>query len=130
MSYISVFLSWSFLVDGCPCGPGTPGTKRLHREDAAARGSHGGGGQKDAGPAVLLGGPAAETSSIQMCREAVNAEHRDEVASLSGPAAAVDEYEDAPHGGTTVREPDARGRDVPSSVRHARRLVRDERLAT
>jgi len=33
-----------------------------------------------------------------MYREAVNAEHRDEVASLSGLAAAVDKYEDAPHG--------------------------------
>jgi hypothetical protein len=36
-------------------------------------------------------------------RETVNAEHRGEVASLSGPAAAVDEYEDAPHGVITVR---------------------------
>ncbi|CUR56011.1 hypothetical protein NOCA110078 [metagenome] len=33
----------------------------------------------------------------------VNAEHRDEVAFLSGPAAAIDKYEDAPHGATTVR---------------------------
>ena len=36
-------------------------------------------------------------------RKARNAELRGEVALLSGPAAAVDEYEHAPHDGTTVR---------------------------
>jgi hypothetical protein len=37
----------------------------------------------------------------------VNAEHRDEVALLSGPAAANDKYVDAPHGDQTVRRPRA-----------------------
>jgi hypothetical protein len=32
-----------------------------------------------------LGDLAAETSSIEMCRETVHAEHRDEVASLNRP---------------------------------------------
>src|SRR4051794_3822201 len=47
---------------------------------------------------------------------------------LSGPAAALNKYEDAPHGAMTVREEPARDDDISQSVRHARRLVRDERL--
>jgi hypothetical protein len=35
--------------------------------------------------------------------EAVNADHRGEVASLRSLAAALDEYEHAPHDGVTVR---------------------------
>src|SRR6476659_7015525 len=37
------------------------------------------------------------------CCKARNADHRGEVALLSGLAAAVDEYEHAPHGDVTVR---------------------------
>jgi hypothetical protein len=58
-----------------------------------------------------------------------NAELRDEVARLSGLAAAIDEYEHAPHGGFTVRRV-LSGRDrIPPAVRNARQPYRNERLA-
>src|SRR5690349_17944243 len=49
-------------------------------------------------------------------RNLVNAEHRDEVASLSGLAAAVDKYEYAPHDGATVRLPDRASHAVSRNV--------------
>jgi len=61
-----------------------------------------------------------------MCRETVNADHRGEVASLRSLAAALDEYEHAPHDGETVRRPLGgrsafsellRMRDMPGAVK-------------
>ncbi len=49
-------------------------------------------------------------------RNLVNAEHRDEVALLSGPAAAIDKYEDAPHGESTVRPPTGRAHPLSANV--------------
>ena len=75
-----------------------------------------------------MGDHAAETSSIEMHRETVNAEHRGEVASLSGLAAAVDEYEDAPHGEVTLRGPSPPRYRIPQTVRDVRQPSRSERL--
>jgi hypothetical protein len=51
----------------------------------------------------LAGVPAAEAFVVQLDQGARNAELRGEVARLSGLAAALDEYEHAPHGENTVR---------------------------
>ena len=78
--------------------------------------------------AELMGDHIAKTSSIEMYREAVNAEHHGEVAPLESLAVAINKYEDVPHGDDTVREGRPRGDDIPRSVRHARQPSRNERL--
>ena len=51
----------------------------------------------------------------------VNDSHRDEVALLSGLAAAVDKYEDAPHDGTTLGRPAAARHGIHRSGQMMRR---------
>src|SRR3954449_3746615 len=107
MSYIAVFSLVSVSVSFCRVSVRSWNTWNEDgpaAKERSARGSH------ERGRTIRMRvapcwwrSIAAETSSIQMCRETVHAEHRDEVASLSGLAAAVDEYEDAPHGPITVR---------------------------
>jgi hypothetical protein len=63
-------------------------------------------------------------------RKAGNAELRDEVALLSGLAAAIDEYEHAPHDGATVRRLRGSRTSIAQVAHHARRLSRDGRLGT
>jgi hypothetical protein len=79
---------------------------------------------------VLPGVPAAEPKDVLFDdRGASDAELRGEVARSSGLAAALDEYEHAPHDVPTVRRRRGRRDRIAHTVRDARRGDRDERLA-
>jgi hypothetical protein len=68
--------------------------------------------------------PPRGVCSVELLQGPRNAEHRDEVALLSGLAAAVDEYEHAPHDVTTVRRRAASRLRFPHLDRMVRRSSR------